>query len=424
MKAPTTTDPAPSAPALDVAAVRADFPALAQEVHGRPLAYLDNAATSQKPRAVLQALLHYYERDNANVHRGLHELSRRATEGYEGSRARLAAWLGAASPSEVIWTRGTTESINLVAASWGGANLRDGDEVLLTEMEHHSNIVPWQLVAERTGARLRYVGLDDQGRLILDQIQEILAGGRVKIAAVGHVSNALGTINPVAEIAALVHDAGALLLVDGAQGAAHHGVDVRALCCDFYALSGHKMCGPTGIGALWARAELLEAMPPYQGGGEMIDLVEKERSTWAALPHKFEAGTPNIAGAIAMEAAVNYLAGAGHDAILRHEQALVTYALERLREIPGIRLFGPEDPDERAGVVSFTLPEAHPHDISTVLDSEGVAIRAGHHCAQLVMRRFRVSATARASFYLYNTTEEVDRLVEGLHSVQSLFGGA
>jgi cysteine desulfurase/selenocysteine lyase len=424
MTAPTKAASAPSAPPLDLTAVRADFPILAAKIHGRPLAYLDNAATSQKPRVVLRALQHYYEKDNANVHRGLHELSRRATEGYEASRARLATWLGASSPSEVIWTRGTTESINLVASSWGGANLRAGDEILLTELEHHSNIVPWQLIAARTGARLRYVGLDDQGRLLLDQIPEILAGGRVKIAAVGHVSNALGTINPVTEIARLVHDAGALLLVDGAQGAAHHGVDVGSLGADFYALSGHKMCGPTGIGALWARAELLEAMPPYQGGGEMIDLVEKESSTWAALPHKFEAGTPNIAGAIAMEAAVDYLARVGHDAILGHEQALVSYALGRLREIPGIRLFGPESPDERAGVVSFTLPEAHPHDISTVLDSEGVAIRAGHHCAQLVMRRFRVPATARASFYLYNTTEEVDRLVQGLRSVQSLFGGA
>jgi len=413
-----------SAPALDLAAVRAEFPILAQQVHGRPLVYLDNAATSQKPRAVLESLRTYYERDNANVHRGLHELSRRATEGYEGSRARLARWINASASEEVVWTRGTTESINLVASAWGSANLRAGDEILLTELEHHSNIVPWQLVAARTGARLRYVEIDDQGRLILDQVAEILAGGRVKMAAVGQVSNALGTINPVAEIARMVHDAGALLLVDGAQGAAHHGVDVRALGADFYAFSGHKMCGPTGIGALWARAELLESMPPYQGGGEMIDLVERDGSTWAALPHKFEAGTPDISGAIAMEAAVDFLEGIGHEAILLHEQALVAYALERLQEIPGIRLLGPEDPTERAGVVSFTLPEAHPHDISTVLDSEGVAIRAGHHCAQLVMKRFQVSATARASFYLYNTSEEVDRLVEGIHTVQSLFGGA
>jgi len=415
----TSTPARPPAPsrALDVERLRRDFPALDQEVSGRPLAYLDNAATSQKPRRVLDALRSYYEHDNANVHRGLHELSQRATNAYEAARAGVARWIGASSAEEVVWTRGTTESINLVAASWGGANLKPGDEILVSEMEHHSNLVPWQLVAARTGARLRFLELDDQGRLNLDPLPEILGRGRVRIAALGHVSNALGTINPIAEISRLVHEAGVLLLVDGAQGAAHHGVDVGGLGADFYAFSGHKMCGPTGIGVLWARRELLEAMPPYQGGGEMIDRVERDHSTWAAVPHKFEAGTPDISGAIGLHAAVDYL-----EEILTHEQSLVAYALERLGEVERVRLFGPADPAERAGVVSFTVPEAHPHDVSTVLDSEGIAIRAGHHCAQLVMRRFGVAATARASFYLYNTTDEVDRLIRGLETVRSIFG--
>ena len=417
----TTSTPS-TAPSLDVERVRRDFPILAQEVEGHPLAYLDNAATSQKPNAVLEALARYYQHDNANVHRGIHELSRRATDGYEGARDRVAEWIGAASRSEVVWTRGTTEAINLVASSWGGENLGEGDEILLSEMEHHSNLVPWQLVSQRTGARLRYLELDDEGRLRLDQLPAILAGGRVRIAALSHCSNALGTVNPIREIARQLHDAGALLLVDGAQGAAHHPVDVQTLGADFYAFSGHKMCGPTGIGVLWAREALLENMPPYQGGGEMIDLVERDHSTWAALPHKFEAGTPNIAGAVAMRAAVDYLAGLGLSSVLRHERELASYARERLATLPGLRLYGPSSPDERTGVVSFTMDSAHPHDISTVLDSEGVAIRAGHHCAQLVMKRYGIAATARASFYLYNTREEVDRLAAGLEQVLSIFG--
>ncbi len=412
-----------AAASLDAELLKRDFPALAQEVNGKPLAYLDNAATTQKPEEVLAALEHYYRFDNANVHRGIHELSRRATEAYEGSRKRLASWIGANGPEEVVWTRGTTEAINLVASSWGGANLQEGDEVVLTEMEHHSNLVPWQLVAQRTGARLRYVGLDDDGRLRLDQLPELL-GPRTRIVSVSHVSNALGTINPVREIADLVRNHGALLLVDGAQGAAHHPVDVQGLGCDFYALSGHKLMGPTGIGALWARRELLEEMPPYQGGGEMIRIVEKDYSTWAALPHKFEAGTPNIAGAVALKAAVDYLDRVGPEAVLRHEQELVAYALEGLREIPGIRLFGPPEPTERSGVVSFSLSDAHPHDVATILDTEGVAIRAGHHCAQLVMKRYGVSATTRASFYLYNTREDVDRLLAGLATVEEIFGAS
>ena len=407
---------------LDPMRVRGDFPILEQEVHGRSLVYLDNAATSQTPTAVLDALSRYYSRDNANVHRGLHELSRRSTDGYEGARGDVARWIGATDPDEIVWTRGATEAINLVAHAWGTANLKEGDEILLTELEHHSNLVPWQMVAARTGARLRYLELDDEGRLRLDPLPEILAGGRVRLAAVGHVSNALGTINPVAEIARQVKEAGGLVLVDGAQGAAHAPVDVEALGADFYVLSGHKMCGPTGIGALWGRKELLDGMPPYQGGGEMISEVGREHSTWADLPHKFEAGTPNIAGATAMATAVQYLEGLGPERILAHEQHLVRRTLEGLKGIPGVRLFGPEDPDARAGVVSFTMETAHPHDIATILDAEGVAIRAGHHCAQLVMKRFGVPATARASFYLYNTDEDVDRLLAGLESVREIFG--
>jgi cysteine desulfurase / selenocysteine lyase len=323
---------------------------------------------------------------------------------------------------EVLWARGATEAINLVAAAWGGANLAEGDEILLTEMEHHSNLVPWQLVAARTGARLRYLELDEEGRLDLEPLPRILEEGRVRIAAVGHVSNALGTINPVAEIARQVHDAGGLVLVDGAQGAAHAPVDVTELGADFYVLSGHKMCGPTGIGVLWARAELLEAMPPYQGGGEMISEVERDHSTWAEIPHKFEAGTPNIAGAVAMTAAIDYLEGVGPHRILAHEQALARRAMEGLAALSGVRIFGPTDPLARAGVVSFTMEAAHPHDIATILDSEGVAIRAGHHCAQLVMKRYGIPATARASFYLYNTPEDVDRLLQALEVVQGIFG--
>ena len=422
MSGPQPSPTKASVSLLDTERVRSDFPILSQEVNGHPLAYLDNAATSQKPRAVIDAIRDYYCRDNANVHRGLHELSRRATDAYEEARSTVAGWIGAPSPTELIFTRGTTESINLVAASWGEANLGPGDEILLSELEHHSNLIPWQLLAKKTGAALRYLELDEDGRLNLDDLPEILEGGRVRIAAVAHVSNALGTINPVAEIARQMHEVGALLLVDGAQGAAHHPVDVGEIGADFYAFSGHKMCGPTGIGALWVREEILEEMPPYQGGGEMIDLVQKDGSTWAALPHKFEAGTPNIVGAIGMAAAVRYLASIGPEAILRHEQEIVRYALDALSQSPGVRLYGPPA-EERAGVVSFRMAEAHPHDISTVLDSEGVAIRAGHHCAQLVMQHYHVGATARASFYLYNTKEEVDRLVRGLDTVRSIFGG-
>jgi cysteine desulfurase/selenocysteine lyase len=406
--------------ALNPIAIRSDFPTLDQEVSGKPLVYLDSAATSQKPRAVLDALDAYYERDNANVHRGIHELSRRATIAYEDARAKVAAWIGAAEPAELVWTSGTTEAINLVASAWGLDNVGAGDEILLSVLEHHSNIVPWQLLAHRTGAKLRYIELDDQGRLVLDDLPKLLSD-RTKVVAISHVSNALGTVNPVADIARAAHGVGALVVVDGAQGAVHTKVDVQALGVDCYAFSGHKMCGPTGIGALWARRELLESMSPYKGGGEMISVVERDSSTWARIPHKFEAGTPNIAGAVGMGAAVDYLAGIGMDAIAAHERDLLGYALERVGEVEGIRIYGPESLDEHSAVLSFTLGDAHPHDISTILDAQGVAVRAGHHCAQLVMKHFGVSATARASFYLYNTRDDVDRLVDALGVVRGIF---
>ena len=410
-------------PSVDWAALRDQFPALHQDVGGKPLVYLDSAATSQKPRSVIAALSKYYEQDNANVHRGIHELSRRATVAYEEARAKLANFIGAAEPEELVWTRGTTEAINLVAGSWGLANVKEGDEILLSTMEHHSNIVPWQILANRTGARLRYIEMDDQGRWILDDLSDLLTE-RTRIVAISHISNALGTINPVRDIVDRAKAAGARVLVDGAQAVPHRRVDVQELGCDFYTFSGHKMCGPTGTGALWARRELLESMPPYHGGGEMIRVVGREASTWAEIPHKFEAGTPNIAGAITLGVAADFLDEVGFDAIAEHERNVLAYALERLGELNGIQIYGPTDPNERSGVISFNMGDAHPHDISTILDSEGIAIRAGHHCAQLVMQHFGVSSTARASFYLYNSTDDVDRLVDGLVSVQAIFGSA
>ncbi|MDX1493228.1 MAG: cysteine desulfurase [Longimicrobiales bacterium] len=400
--------------------VRKHFPTLAQKVNGKPLAYLDNAATSQKPEVVLDALEEYYERDNANVHRGIHELSRRATLGYEEAREKVARWINASETAEVIWTKGTTESLNLVAMAWGLDRVGEGDEILISVLEHHSNIVPWQLLAKRRNATLRYIEIDDEGRWILDDLESLLSS-RTKMVAISHVSNALGTINPVERVIQAAHDVGAVVIVDGAQGAVHTKVDVQALGADFYAFSGHKMCGPTGTGVLWGRRELLEEMSPYQGGGEMINVVSREESSWAALPHKFEAGTPNIAGAIGMGAAVDFLSDIGMDAIVKHERSLVAYAMERLEAVPGLRIFGPRSLEERSAVISFTLGDAHPHDISTILDAEGVAVRAGHHCAQLVMQHYGVSSTARASFYLYNTEEDVDRLVDGLGEVARIF---
>ncbi len=410
-------------PALDVAAIREDFPILDQVVDGKPLVYLDNAASSQKPRQVIDAISTYYLRDHANVHRGVHELARRATEAYEDSRARVARWLNAADAHEIVWTRGTSEALNLVAFSIGQARVGHGDEIVISAMEHHSNLVPWQLLAERNGAKLRFVELTDDGHLDLDQLRELL-GVRTRVVALPHVSNALGTINPVREIAEVVRSrSNAVYVLDGAQGAAHLDVDVLSLGCDFYAFSGHKMCGPTGMGALWGRKALLEEMPPYQGGGEMIEHVYRDHSTWAEVPHKFEAGTPNIAGAVGMAAAVRYLDGVGRAAIHAHEMSLTRRAMDRLAGVEGIRIFGPPNPAERAGVVPFVIEGTSAQDVATMLDAQGIAVRAGHHCAQLVVDRFGVSATTRASFYLYNTVEEVERFVEGVHTARAVLLG-
>ncbi len=415
-------EPRVSAPPLDLASVRAEYPALHQDVNGYPLAYLDSAASAQRPRAVIDAVRHFYEHDNANVHRGLYALSQRATDRFEAARETVAHFVNARETAELVWVRGTTEAVNLVAATWGAANLAAGDEIVLTMLEHHSNIVPWQLAAERSGAVVRWLDIDEEGRLRLDQLDELL-GPRTKLVAVGHVSNALGTVNPVREIVARAHAVGARVLIDGAQGAVHLSVDVQALDCDFYAFSGHKMGAPMGIGALWARRELLEAMPPYQGGGEMIDHVGLDGSTWAAVPHKFEAGTPNVAGAIGLAAALDHLGAVGWEAIRGHERELVAYGLEVLPRVPGLRLFGPRTEDDRVAVFSFELEGVHPHDVATVLDAEGVAVRAGHHCAQPLMRRLGVHATTRASCYLYNTFDELDRLVAALGSARRLFHG-
>ena len=406
---------------LDVQTLRAQFPILSERVNGEPLVYLDSAATSQKPQSVIDAVSDFYRHDNANVHRGLYELSRRSTERYEGARETVAKFLNARSHREVIWVRGTTEGINLVAWTWGWQNIGKGDEIILTMLEHHSNLVPWQLLAQRVGARLRFLDIDEEGRISLEQLGSLL-NERSKLVALNHISNALGTINPIAEVCRIAHAAGALVLVDGAQAAPHIPIDVQALDCDFYAISGHKMCGPMGIGALWARMELLEEMPPWHGGGEMIDIVHLERSTYAKVPHKFEAGTPDAAGAVGMAAAVEFLQGIGFDAIAGHEQELVRYGMERLAEVPGLRLFGPRDPEERIAVFSFELQGVHPHDIATVLDAQGVAIRAGHHCAQPLMRRLGVPATTRASCFLYTLPSELDRMITGLDAARSLFG--
>ena len=396
---------------------RQAFPLLA----GSDVVYLDSAATAQKPKRVLDAVRAYYEQDNANVHRGLYDLARRATERYEAARRTVATFINAPSADEVVWVRGTTEAINLVASSWAGANLKEGDEILLTTLEHHSNIVPWQLAAKRAGAHIRYIDIDEDGRLKLDDVNGLLTD-RTRLVSLGHVSNALGTINPVSDIIAQAHDAGAVVLIDGAQGAPHQDIDVQALGCDFYTLSGHKLGAPMGIGALWARRALLEEMPPYQGGGEMIDHVGLDYSTWAQLPHKFEAGTPNVGGAVGMAAAIEFLDELGAEARLAHERALVEHGLERLLAVDGLHLFGPNDPADRIAVFSFALAGVHPHDIATILDEAGIAVRAGHHCCQPLMRRLEVPATTRASCWVYSTPEEIDRLVEGLETARRIFG--
>jgi len=413
---------------IDWAAIRRDFPILNQQVHGRPLVYLDNAATSQKPRQVLDALMSYYNSDNSNVHRGIHELSNRATAAYEGARKRAAKFLNAKSAKEIVFTRGTTEAINLVANTWGAANLKAGDKILLTEMEHHSNIVPWQMIAQRTGAQLAYVPVkNDEGELDLEQLDKVLTP-EVKIFSMVHISNTLGTINPVKELCAKAHAVGAVTLVDAAQSAGHCMVDVQDIGCDFLALSGHKICGPTGIGLLYGRAELLEAMPPYQGGGEMIASVGFFETTYNVIPHKFEAGTPDISGVVGLHAAMDYLDSIGREEIFRHDQELASYAYSRLADIPHIRLFGPplEKKDgktisNRAGLVSFVFPEVHAHDVVTMTDQYGVALRGGHHCNQPLMRKLGVPSTARASFYFYNTHEEVDLMIDALAEIQKFF---
>jgi cysteine desulfurase / selenocysteine lyase len=405
-------------PEVDWKAIREDFPILHEKAHGQPLIYFDNAATSQKPKTVLDALRRYYEHNNANVHRGLHELSSRATEAYEGSRRRVADFLGAASPDEIVFTRGTTESINLVAQAWGGKFLREGDVILLTEMEHHSNLVPWQLLAERTGVRLRFVPVHDDGTLALEQLSSLLTR-EVKLFAFTHVSNSLGTINPVAHLCEKARAIGALTLVDAAQSVGHAPINVRELGCDFLAFSGHKMCGPTGIGALYARAEVLDAIPPWHGGGEMIVSVTLERSAFKKAPHRFEAGTPNIAGAIGLEAAIDYIEQIGRPAIFEHDTELAHYAMERLEELPGMRVLGPRE--ERGALVGFVMKSVHPHDLTTFADRYGLALRGGHHCNQPLMRRFGLPGTTRASFYFYNTKEEIDRMIEILSEAVRFF---
>jgi cysteine desulfurase/selenocysteine lyase len=403
---------------VDWKALREDFPILDQPVHGHPLIYFDNAATTQKPRAVVEALRSYYEHDNANVHRGLHELSSRATEAYEGARARVAQYLGAASADEIVFTRGTTESINLVAQAWGGKFLRADDVILLTEMEHHSNLVPWQLLAERTGARLRFVPVRDDGTLALEQLEQLLTP-EVKLFAFTHVSNSLGTINPAAELCRKATEAGAVTLIDAAQSAGHLPINVQELGCDFLAISGHKMCGPTGSGALYGRAEILDAMPPWHGGGEMIVSVTLEKSSFKKAPHRFEAGTPNIAGAIGLAAAIDYLERIGRSVIFEHDALLTSYAIERFAELPGVRILGPAG--ERGAIVGFVMEAAHPHDLTTFADQRGLALRGGHHCNQPLMRRFGLPGTTRASFYFYNTKEEIDRMIEILGDAARFF---
>jgi len=403
--------------------VRADFPILDQQVNGKPLVYLDNAATSQKPRSVIEALNRYYLKDNANVHRGIHALSMRATFAYEAARERAVKFFNAADPAEIVFTAGTTDSINLVANAWGDENLKAGDVILLTEMEHHSNLVPWQLLARRTGAKLRYLPIvaGDSGLLDLAQLDQVLTPD-VKLFAFTHVSNTLGVINPAAELCAAARKVGAISVVDAAQSAGHMPIDVRAMGCDFLAVSGHKMCGPTGIGLLYGRKALLDAMPPYRGGGSMISNVEYFESKWAPSPARFEAGTPNIADAIALGTAMDYLDALGREAIAQHDEKLAALAYARLQaEVPGLRILGPAH--HRSGVVSFDLKGVHAHDVVTLADQEGVALRGGHHCNQPLMRKLGLSSTSRASFYFYNTENDIDRLVAALQKISRFFAG-
>ncbi|MFD1334031.1 cysteine desulfurase [Oceanobacillus iheyensis] len=403
---------------MDVNAIKQQFPILNQEVNGHPLVYLDSSATSQKPLSVIEAVNAYYRENNSNVHRGVHTLGTRATDQYEGSREKVRSFINANSTKEIIFTRGTTTSINIVASSYARMNVGPGDEIVITQMEHHSNLIPWQQVAKATGASLVYLPLQEDGTITIEDAKKTITD-QTKIVAMAHVSNVLGSINPIKEIAAIAHQHDAIMVVDGAQGAPHMKVDVEDLDCDFYAFSGHKMCGPTGIGVLYGKQHLLENMEPIEFGGEMIDFVNLYDSTWKELPWKFEGGTPIIAGAIGLGAAIDFLENIGHQEIVDHENELAAHALKQMRTIDGISIYGPE---QRAGLVTFNLDDVHPHDTATVLDAEGIAVRAGHHCAQPLMKWLNVSATARASFYLYNSKEDVDRLVEGLLKTKEYFG--
>lgn len=400
--------------------IRSYFPILNQEVNGNPLVYLDSAATSQKPVQVIEALKKYYEFDNSNVHRGVHTLGNRATESYEGAREKVRNFISAKSTQEIIFMRGTTTAINTVAQSYGGANVEEGDEIVITYMEHHSNIIPWQQLAKQKGAVLKYVDLEEDGTLSLEKVRATVTP-RTKIVSIMYVSNVLGTMNPIKEITQIAHENGAIMVVDGAQAAPHLRIDVQDLDCDFFAFSGHKMCGPTGIGVLYGKKELLEQMEPIEFGGEMIDFVGLYDSTWKELPWKFEGGTPIISGAVGLAAAIDFLEEIGLDEIEKHEHELAAYAMERMSTINGLTMYGPKDPEKRAGLVTFNLDDVHPHDVATVLDMSGIAVRAGHHCAQPLMKWLQVTATARASFYVYNSEEDIDRLVAGLNTAKEYF---
>ncbi|MFB5194910.1 cysteine desulfurase [Neobacillus sp. KR4-4] len=405
---------------MNIRDIRAQFPILDQEVNGKPLVYLDSSATSQKPIQVIEAVEKYYREINSNVHRGVHTLGTRATDAYEGAREKVRKFINAKSTQEVIFTRGTTTSLNTVAASYAAANLKAGDEIVITYMEHHSNIIPWQQVARRTGAQLKYIPLQEDGTISLDDVRATITSN-TKVVSVMQVSNVLGVINPVKEIAQIAHENGAIMVVDGAQSAPHMKIDVQDLDCDFLAFSGHKMCGPTGIGVLYGKKHLLENMEPIEFGGEMIDFVQLYESTWKELPWKFEGGTPIIAGAVGLGAAIDFLNEVGLDQIAEHEHKLAAYALEKMATVEGMTIYGPLDPAKRAGLVTFNISDVHPHDVATVLDAEGIAVRAGHHCAQPLMRWLKASATARASFYLYNTEDDIDKLVEGLVKTKEYF---
>ncbi|MDB1653543.1 MULTISPECIES: cysteine desulfurase [Enterococcus] len=400
--------------------IRQDFPILFQEVNDEPLVYLDNAATTQKPKAVLDALKDYYEHENANVHRGVHTLAERATHSYEAAREKVRSFINASETAEVLFTRGTTTSLNWVARSFGEQFIHEGDEILISYMEHHSNVIPWQQLAKKTGASLKYIELTEEGFLDMEKAKELI-NSNTKIVSIAHVSNVLGVINPVEELAQMIHEQGGILVVDGAQSTPHMAIDVQQIDCDFFAFSGHKMCGPTGIGVLYGKRKWLEQMEPVEFGGEMIDFVELYDSTWKELPWKFEAGTPNIAGAIALGHAIDYLEAIGMENIHHYEEELVAYVLPKLQQIEGLTIYGPQDPAKRTGVIAFNLDGLHPHDVATALDMEGVAVRAGHHCAQPLLKYLQVAATARASFYFYNTKQDADRLVDAILATKEFF---